>query len=558
MGGAIVRITDEFLWGVVVGAIVGAGIVGCAAVACGQEDGPTPRNAVGWAAEHLAMQSNREDWRYILADPWVESDWSAAISIALNTAINREAIPYRPQVLANGWMLAVDFSKLVSDEHERARVLKIYDGLALDEPYFHVPRRVSGISVPVVAAHLDPEQVTLLVQWSDQAARHGVVPIYRAGWAISQMLSAHEGAFYQLRGTPGAMGVPCDRCAGKGWVRIHRTGEVQPCGQCEQSGRRPGQTDEDAWLDKWGLSTRESASRLADRRKAQFDSGVLGDVARGVVALRGFVGSGWASEDSIGLDPDKHPIYSLEPGEDGKQPKDAGELIVEMPNSLHDFLLVDGKGKTVTLAVLNGEAVRDTTVPAPYRPLLQPAISCIRCHWTKDMQSGDERVPIAGLHPMRNDVTTILDKRGGVDILGDDKTLARIAGLYAGYHEFDQSLQLGRMRLGIGVRQCTEGLDPQRPQGLSVQEAGMAVMGLYGRYRYRKVTPADALADLTGTVVEDQEAPARLAQILGGVDQNPDASLIGLMRGLPIRVQDWERVFGDAYLQAVSREETNQ
>jgi hypothetical protein len=536
-----------FRSGVAFGAIVGIAIgiiVGlCCGIAYSQDDVvPTPRAAVGWAAEHLAQQpeGTRNRWRYIVADPWAEKDWIAAVTVGLNTAVNREPIPFRPDVLANGWMVAVDFARLCSDEHERATVLAVWDGLAVREPYFHVPQVNTGLKVPVVASHLPVDHVQVVVAWSEQENRHGVVPIYRAGFALSQMLAAEEGVYYQLRGTPSGGGREgCPTCQGRGGLKLTSSGRTIPCPDCQGGG-----TDEDRWLAKWGLSTAKSAAFRSDLRKGIFRSNVT-SFPRGAVAVRGFVGSAWLTEDVQGNDPTKHPIHSLLPGADGKLPADAKEDIAEMPNGYHDFLLTDGTGRRQNLAILNGQAVTDTTVPSPHPGLLQPAISCIRCHWTKDFSIGEEKFAMSGLHPVANDVATLLAPEGGVNILAfRDAELSRLAGLYAGSHLFDQSLQLGRARLSIAVQQST---------GLSVQAAGLAVMSLFNRYRYANIDAATACLELGVRVPAESDGRTELAGMIGGAADNPDATLLALLRGLSVRREDWERVYSDAATRSLAR-----
>lgn len=535
-----------FVWGMLTGCLIFfAGFV-CGRVSA-QDVVPTPRAAIGWAAEHLAQQHDRANWRYLVADPWADPDWAAAVTVGLNTAINREPVPYRPLLMANGWMIGVNFGLLVSDPVERAKVLAVWDGMAVDEPYFHVPRVNSGLSVPVVASHLPQEHVEIVVAWSEQANRHGVVPIYRAGWALSQMLSAHEGRFYQLRGTSkGNPRASCPTCQGRRALKLTSTGRTIPCPDCSGGG-----SDEDRWLAKWGLSTAKSATFRGDLRKGMIQSQVTG-FPRGALAVQGFVGRGWITEDVLGNDPTKHPIHSLLPGPDGKLASDAKEDIVEMPSGFHDFALFNGKEELQTLAVLEGLAVRDTTVPVPHPPLLQPAISCIRCHWMKDFDLADQKYPAAGLHPVANDVQTILAPQLGGDVLGSDAELSRLAGLYAGSHLFDQSLQLGRARLAVAVQQATAGIVPNKPQGLTVQEGGLAVMSLYNRYRYPLVDAAMAIQELGETLEADENAAERLALLIGKATDNPDATALALLRGLGVRREDWERVYHDLYLRAES------
>lgn len=540
---------DGFAQGLVIGILAGAISMGVFCVALGQEIRPTPRDAMGWAAEHLVQQPNRSDWRYVLADPWVEPSWTGAIAVALNTAINREAVPYRPTVLANGWMLAVDFSMLSSDPLERARVLAVWDGLATIEPYFHVPATNSGLKVPVVASHLPPEHVETVVAWSDQANRHGVVPIYRAGFVVWQILSADDGVYYRIRGVK--RGGDCDRCKGSGKLRLIQSGRIITCPDCGGASKSE-RTEEGTWLADRGFSVADSARFRADLRKGVIRSQVLGG-PRSALFVRGLVGRGWITEDVVGDDPRKHPIHSLLPRADGTLPAQAKELIVEMPWGGHDFLLTNGDaGEIQTKAIIAGIAATDTTVPDPHPKTLQPAISCIRCHWAKQFGS-EPRRDMAGLQPVANDVQTILAPEGGVDILAKGSELSRLAGLYAGGHLFDYELDLGRARLALAVQSVTERIVPDKPAGLSVREAGLAVQDLYAAYKYEDVSAERACLELG---LEPGEQPtAILAEAIGGAADNPNATLLALLRGLSVRREDWELVYHDAYLRTIAGEE---
>lgn len=468
----------------------------------------TPREATGWAlGDVVSLRSeDRPFARYVWIPPWGTPEWPAAVNFAVNTAASHATTIQLATPVANGWLLRYDLRRLAPQSKQLARLIEVWDGLAIDDPYFHVPVANSKIQAAILAPHLEqPEAVAL----TGLSASGGA--IYRADWLLVKMLSTLEGGryydFLQVdRGTP-------------------KTG-----------------TQQTEWLATLGVFERQTQQLSGDQRAGLFRSGVTGRPRR----LDVFYGLGRGgnlvsithdiSDDE--LQAEKHPIRNLLNIE-----QVAHEIIVERPNGLHAFALTNGKGEFVDSAPDN--VASDTTIPAPHTRRLQPAISCIRCHGPHD-----------GWQPFSNDVQTIL--RSGLDVFTDladkensrEQIIDRLAGLYAGDLDAPDG-PLGRARRNYlaAVFRITGGpkLGADRP--LSPVAHVSALCGsIYQQQRYDLVTPARAALELGYD-------SATLDDALGPVDTTSSVDpVVGSLRaGLSVNRSDWETVFADAALAAEIR-----
>jgi len=488
-----------------------------AAVVCREiygQDKPTPvatpREATGWALGDVATlrTEDRPFARYVWIPPWGTPEWPAAINFAINTAASHAVTIQLGQPIANGWMLRYDLRRLAPQAKQLARLIETWDGLAIDDPYFHVPAANSKIQAAILAPHLEqPEAVALTALASSGGA------IYRADWLLVKMLSTLEGGRYY------------------DFLQVDR-------------GQPKAGTQQTEWLATLGVFERQTQQLSADQRAGLFRSAVTGKPRR----LDVFYGLGRGgnlvsithdiSDDDVAAE--KHPIRNLLNIADV-----AHEIIVERPNGLHAFALTNGKGEFVDSAPDN--VASDSTIPAPHTRRLQPAISCIRCHGPTD-----------GWQPFSNDVQTIL--RSGLDVFTDladkentrEQIIDRLAGLYAGDLDAPDG-PLGRARRNYlaAVFRITGG--PRVGQDdagkLSVVGSVSALCGaIYQQQRYDLVTPARAALELGWQ-------DATLADALGPVDSLSavDPVVGSLLAGVSVNRSDWESVFADAALAAEAR-----
>lgn len=471
----------------------------------------TPREATGWAlGDVVTLRSDDRPFaRYVWIPPWGTPEWPAAINFAVNTAASHATTIQLAAPVANGWLLRYDLRRLAPQAKQLARLIEVWDGLAVDDPYFHVPAANSKIQAAILAPHLEQPQAVALTGLASSGGA-----IYRADWLLVKMLSTLEGGryydFLQVdRGTP-------------------KTG-----------------TQQSEWLATLGVFEKQTQLLSGDQRAGIFRSAVTGKPRR----LDVFYGLGRGgnlvsithdvSDDDVQAE--KHPIRNLLNIE-----QVAHEIIVERPNGLHAFALTNGKGEFVDSAPDNVAA--DSTIPAPHTRRLQPAISCIRCHGPHD-----------GWQPFANDVQTIL--RSGLDVFTDladatstrEQIIDRLAGLYAGdLDAADGPLGRARRNYLAATFRIVGGArlgDPKADKPLSSVSHLSALCGsIYQQQRYDLVTPARAALELgyQGGTLDDALGPV---DTMSSVDP-----IVGSLRaGLSVNRSDWETVFADAALVAEAR-----
>lgn len=470
----------------------------------------TPREATGWALADVVTLAadDRPFLRYVWIPPWGNPDWPAAVNFAVNTAASHATTIQFAAPVANGWLLRYDLRRLAPQSKQLARLIEVWDGLAVDDPYFHVPAANSKIQAAILAPHLEQPQAVALTGLASSGGA-----IYRADWLLVKMLSTLEGGryydFLQVdRGTP-------------------KTG-----------------TQQSEWLATLGVFERQTQLLSGDQRAGLFRSAVTGKPRR----LDVFYGLGRGgnlvsithdiSDDEAQAE--KHPIRNLLVLE-----QTAHEIIVERPNGMHAFALTNGKGEFVDSAPDN--VASDSTIPAPHTRRLQPAISCIRCHG-----------PFDGWQPFTNDVQTIL--RSGLDVFTDladatstrEQIIDRLAGLYAGdLDAADGPLGRGRRNYLAATFRIAGGprIGEAKDKPLSSVAHLSALCGsIYQQQRFDLVTPARAALELgyQGGTLDDA---------LGLVDTTSSVDpIVGSLRaGLSVNRSDWETVFADAALAAELR-----
>ena len=352
----------------------------------------------------------------------------------------------------------------------------------------------------------DPQlRVAIAAIWDDVAGRDpyvgqaaiGTCRIMRADWCVRQMLSAIDGRYLELRGLV----------------------DLQ-----DDDGRTPEQIA----LSRLGIFESTAIELDGDRRVGMIRSDVTGK-ARAVLALRGLVGSAWITEDLLDrdIDTERHPIYHLL---DGK-PR-GHEIIAELPNGLHLFLVTDDSGQILREAP--PDLVADHRVPAPHTKRLDAGpLSCVRCH-----------AEGSGLRDCRNDVAAILST--DVRILADgDRTpqeaADEIATRYAG-RDFERHLERGRLDYDYAIDELTGGKHDAESLSLVVAE-------VYGTSVYPEVDARRVCLELGFSLPEGVDPVPVLRELLPSPVPTPaaavaeDPTIALLAAGVPIGRVDLDRLY---------------
>ena len=479
----------------------------------------TPADAVGWAVADIMTlpASQRPYQRYLWVPPWHTYDTVRVANYAINMSVGSHATTIQyPELVAGGWLLRYDLRRLAPKSHDLARVIRVWDTHAFDDPYFHVPRLAIDAGKDAIAApHLDAKAYDVLLEET-----HCAAPILRVDWFVAQALSTLDGGRYH------------------DWMGYRRKSR----GELKQ-----GETELTALLADQGVSEELSKRVSGVERVAMFRSGVTGkprrvDRFQGAGGRSG-TGAVWITRDIAdgNTDVPHHPIYNLLAFQ-----INGAETIFELPNGLHGFALTDNRDNLVDEAPPN--LAIDHTVPSPAAggpgtARLHAAMSCIRCHATDD-----------GLKPAPNDVRKLIES--GVDVFDDvgefggrkltrEEAIAELAGLYGG--DFTRRLRLGRDDYASAIHLATK--------GMSAQEAAVKLSGLFAAVAWEPVD-ADYACLTLGRKLTAGSGPALLADILpptkphrnadGRLVAQEDPTVAALKAGLKVNVADWERVYFDA------------
>lgn len=474
-----------------------------ASESCGQDHVrlPTPADATGWALADIATAAeiDRPFLRYLWIPPWGDEKWVAAIGFAVNSSPSHARTIQQAAVVANGWMLRYDLRRLAPQPQQLEKLLATWDGLAKDDPYFHVPRENTNLGVAVIAPHLPQDQAAALVGLSLSTGA-----VYRADWFIAKSLSTLDGGrYYDFR----------------------------------QVNKRPDKgTPLDNWLSSRGLFVGSTQQAGGERRAAMFRSGVTGKPRRVDIfpTLSGGIGSITRDVKDGNVGADSHPIRNLLKFRD-----DGSEIIVALPNGMLDYLLADAAGNIVDEAP--PDLVRDHTIPAPHTSRLQPARSCISCHGTSEAD---------GWQPVTNDVARLLGSRLNVfaDVSRDltpEQVADQLAGLYAlDVDSADSLLGRGRRDHATAMFRVAQGV--QFPGKSIVADVAQLTTSIIHRYEYDLVTPAIAARELGVVLAKDSKAdplevaigPASAADIV-----DPVAGFLRI--GVAVNRRDFEIIYGD-------------
>lgn len=488
-------------------------------------DIPTPRDAIQWAiVDQIQLDQQYGSqlagrYRYVWIPPWSDEHWIPAVNFALNAVASQSSIIYHATPIANGWMLRVDLKQLAPYPNAKGQftdlrnLIDVWDALASDEPYFHIPAVNTGIKDLIIASPtFEPGHAELLESFTISPSL-----VYRADWLLNRMLTnTRGGRYYEFI---------------RAVVR-------------SSTDRR---TDAELFLARHGVFEDLSLQFRADQRVGILFSRATGK-PRQVEAIRGIgsrqgTGQAWITKDISDeqIDAQNDPLENL-----SRFTPFAQEFIVEARNGMQHFYLANGRGQQVR-SVPENVAI-DHTIDAPHTARLEPALSCIACHGDND-----------GLNPTPNDVQTLLSgsradifddfgARGAVRDDVDDR-LANLAGQYAG--NFDNRLLMGRASYREAVRRSTQ-TGPQSI-GLSVGKISQKVVGICRGYSLARVTPRQALLEL-GIQSDDETAAGRVVeafpapQVQSGVVYRELPQLLFLRAGMSISRVQFERAYNDLLL----------
>ena len=452
----------------------------------------TPEDVAQWVVTDLLTVPAQDQpfQRYVWVPSWSSQEWHHAITFAINASASRSGTIQKPVLVANGWLQRWDLRQLVQKQEQLDRLTIVWDSLLELEPYFHV--KGTGVPISTISYRLQP--------LGDLADAVGL-PVYRGDWFLVHLLSAIDGGAYQRF---------------RGFAGVNAEG---------------GRTPEERVLSQFGVFEAQAIQVDGDRRVGMFESGVTGQ-SRSVMFLSGLGGYAWITEDVFEGDSgaDRSAIHNLlENNFRGR------EIIFELPNGLHGFLITDDKGGILSEAP--PELVSDYTIPdgEPKR-LDGGAISCIRCHASEQ-----------GLRTCRNDVAKLL--AGPLRVLddltvdGNVNAIDEIATRYSG-RKFDRGIRIGRENYEIAVDELTGGQ-------MNVEELSNLVGEIFSQYKYGSVTPEIALRDI-GFVVSGEDSPSpvvffrevvALNQDVGGFrTESPEIAAL-YVGDIPIQRFDFERIY---------------
>lgn len=538
-------------------------LLGSLAASFGLSDEPArkylwPSEAVGLAYQDvLALpEADRPHTRYV----WVQvptAESRAVLNFAIQTAVSQSSVLVAPVFVADGHLLRLDLRTLAPQAEQFKRLAEVWESQA-DPSFYIVNKVVSEVVVDVPAfVHTDGKKYTKRRQqqtvnvkaWAVHTA-HGnngaaeglsietksATPIVAQNHFVSKALSVDGGGLYYK-----FMGF-----------------DSKPAGD--------KRSDQDFVLALFGASEAGSEKLRADERTAQWFSAVTAKPRR----IDFFYGTAVRPSAGVPLvtlthdpqdgdiDPRQHPIKSLLNSQDR-----ARELITQRPNGTLAYAIFDAAGKLQKTVPDN--VAKDHTIPPPFTARLQCAISCISCHG-----------PNEGWQPAPNDVQIMLKAAIGgkrFNIFDDESSKAdpqevldRLAGLYSG--NLDEPLQLAReahervcYKIGTAAGWKTEPARYARTLSAAVTKQ------VYGHW-FEPITPQTACRELGYDVSEEQAVNLfnQLVPLLppnaAGVstDDPTFATLRAWTKEHPLRVSrsDWELVFNDAMLRALTPKPTKE
>lgn len=469
---------------------------------------PGPADWTGWAISDLVQlpEVDRPFQRYLAIPNWGNEKWVPALNYGVNTAVSHAQTIHLGTVIANGWMVRYDLRRLSPRAETFAKTVAVWDGLARQDPYLHVPASNIDVGVAIVAPAIPPDHAAVLANLS-----LSVGAVYRADWFLVKALSTlNGGAYYDFRQV----------------VRKPEKGSAL-----------------DFWLSQRGLFVGTTQAVGGERRAAMFRSGVTGKPRRVDLfpTLAGGLGSITRDIKDGNIEAGSHPLRNLLRFSD-----DGSEIIVAQPNGMLDYLLADSSGNVVDEAP--PDLVRDHSIPPPHTARLQPARSCISCH----NQEGEQ-----GWMRVRNDVQAVL--KSGLNVFADfsdlgitrEEAVDKLAGFYAlDIENADGMLQRGRRDHEQAVLRCCQGI-AFPPDKSVVAEVGRLVTSIIHDYDYAEITPGRAALELGYRPTPKYQGDL-LADVLGPINEAIEVDPVaGFLRvGVAVNRTDFETIYQDLLLQA--------
>lgn len=426
-------------------------------------------DAVGWALTALLTYKDEEQpyVRFVYLPPWADAEWIGATNVAVNLAAGHGTTLHKADVHANGHLLAYRLNVLAPDPAKLVKLLTVWDGLAADDPNFHVPSvnldRKGFILAPhlqeVLAKHTtdDAKSQRLDVLLTKLTKSTGA--IYQADYVIEQLLTSIRGKYPEFR----------------------------------QYDFKPlKHTPLQALLLNRGFYFEESQKIGGDKGALLLTSEVTGK-SRLIFATFGLGGrtpmfTTFDFKDER-IRPDEQFIRNLIAFE---PTADANEVFVPMPNGLMEFVLSDIKGNLQRVAPPN--VVTDFSKPDGHTKELEMGMSCVICH-----------MPHSGYRTAKNDMELLLGSEA--DFVGDDhsykgKKLSKQQAVDLLVGRYGERLDEPDGILGRARRDFIRAIDrltdyPVVADGEnSSQRVGKKIKEIYHGYRYQKIDADRACLEL--------------------------------------------------------------
>lgn len=488
----------------------------------------TEVDAVGWAFQALTSYSeaDRPFMRFVYLPPWADPEWIGLLDYAVNSACSQTPLLIKGDRHAGGWLIGYNLARLAPDPAQLARLVSMWDSLAVREYRLHIPDvNVAGDAgqSAFLAPHLQAA-LAVHVGDKDKSQRVDVLvaqltespgAIYPADFLLEQLLTSARGKYPEFR---------------------QIDFEVAKF------------TPYDALLQKRGFFFEHSKELRGEKGALLLTSGVTGK-SRVVLTTFGLASRlpmavTFDFKDSK-IRPDQQFIRNLIEFE---PQSDAAEAFLPMSNGLIEFVLADAAGNITRVAP--PDVAADFTKPDGHTKELEMGMSCIICHAAED-----------GYKTARNDMEFLLG--ADADYFGDELTLngklltreeavAIVANRY-GERIDEPDGVLGRARRDLirAVDQLTD-YDVEANGPSSVARVGLKMKSVYHDYRYRLIDADRACLEL-GVRVAPGEGKAMLRQLVPppAAGEQEDVLIPLLRNGASIKRDDFAAIYGDLARRAV-------
>lgn len=542
----------------------------------------TEADVVGWAFDAaLTYTPDQQPYiRFVWIPPYGDVNWIGAVDDAVNMACNQTTTSIRGKKFAGGLLLGYAFNDLVPDPEIRAKVLKQWDDLALDESKFHIPQidqvfiEVDGPEVkdPKTGKVTRPKakvkqttKVALLAPHLAQALAKYIGPdkgadkridvlvtqltrstggIYPADFVIEQTLTSARGKYLELRQ------VQLKGSGGKSAIEIELAKHKFFQDDADKSNGLKG-----AWIKRSGVTGKERLVFSFYGSSSKIPVLVTFDHTDGF------------------RNPSQQFIRNLiEPFQFAQ----AGEWFIPLANGMVECLLTNDKGDILRVAA--PDVACDYTKPDGYTKELEGAMSCLICHG-----------PFNGYRTTGNDMEYFVG--ADADFFGDtgydystggkhltrEQALAIVAGRLAERIDSADGI-LGRarrdhVRASLSVTDYRiDGSNALLPQSAADIRATLGQPGqlksasqlvsekikeIYHGYRYQDIDAQRACLEL-GRKVGRSVALKELREMIPTVKvgRRQDEIITLLKNGCPITRDDWDAVYPElAKTAAAKRQE---